>query len=399
MKNFHHCLILSYLLLLCSCGSKTQADIEQKNQLKPIKNILIDDDAWAAFNWAAFDQDKMISFGDFQYTVYWDVDMVLVVVRRNLRTDQIQTLRLEQHKLTINPKDRHRNIVIGISPADGRLHLSWDHHNNDLRYTKTREKFLTEPSDTISEEEFEPAQPLAPNAPQRVTYPRFLNDGDGRLFFVYRSGGSGNGRTVISRYDSDQGKWMVSSGFLFGSEGLYEPWDSSRSRNAYPHDILFDENNRLHVSWVFRETGKSWASNHDLHYAYSDDFGMTWMNNDGIKIADLSQDDAIVIDDPDIVVREIPIYSWVMNTCPMALDSKNQPHVVVYKLPETFKPEKLEHGPPDSISAQLRFFHYWRDLDGHWHSNGPIEMPEDLTIKRPDMIITKDDKYYLYLGL
>ena len=208
---------------------------------------------------------------------------------------------------------------------------------------------------------------------------------------MYRSGGSGNGRTVIAQYDSDSALWAVSSGFLFGSEGVYEPWDSSDSRNAYPHDILFDDRNRLHVTWVFRETGRSWASNHDLHYAFSDDFGRTWMNNDGKQIADLSQDDAIILNDPGIVVRDVPVYSWVMNTCPMALDSRNQPHVVLYKLPGTFNPDTLEHGPPDDILKQLRFFHYWRDVGGTWHSTGPLDLPDSLTIKRPDMIIDQFD--------
>jgi hypothetical protein len=390
MIRIQYWFLLVWLGLILACSGIPHIP-EEKGIIKPLRSITVDTNAWGAFNWAAFDQDKIVSYGNYQYTVYWDADMVLVVVRRDLGNDEIQKLRLKPYKLTINPNDRHRNIVIGISPGDGRLHMSWDHHNNDLRYTKTRSEFLTNPPDTISEADFESAQPLAPAAPQKVTYPRFLNDNEGRLFFVYRSGGSGNGRTVVSRYDSYEGTWLISSGYLFGSEGLYEVWDSSNSRNAYPHDILFDQNNRLHVTWVFRETGKSWASNHDLHYAYSDDFGLTWKNNLGHPIADLSRKDAIVLHDSAIVVHEIPVYSWVMNTCPMALDSKNQPHVVLYKLPGTFKPDKLEHGPPEAVSKQLRFFHYWRDVEGNWHNTGPLQMPENLTIKRPDMIITPDD--------
>lgn len=390
MKNTHYGIALLGLFAFLACSTAPSSP-ETTRKIQPLTSILVDSAAWPAFNWASFDQDKVISFGDYQYIVYWDSDGVLVVVRRDLRDAEVQALRLEEHRLTINPQDAHRNVVIGISPGDGRLHLSWDHHANDLRYTKTRESFLTDPPPAMTVADFEPKQPLAPDAPQRVTYPRFMNDGQGRLFFVYRSGGSGNGRTVVSRYDSDLAEWTVFSGFLFGSEGLYPPWDSSESRNAYPHDILFDEKNRLHISWVFRETGASWASNHDLHYAYSDDFGVTWMNNSGTQIADLSKDDPIELGDPGIVVWEIPVYSWMMNTCPMALDSKNQPHVVLYKHPDTFRPEELEHNPPDSIRAQLRFFHYWRDVDGQWHGNGPLAMPAGLTIDRPDLVISEQD--------
>lgn len=389
MKNIQYFTI--FPLLLLSLGCKLPLTSSDVREVAPIRSMLVDSDAWPAFNWAAFDQDKVISYNNFQYTAYWDADKVLVVTRRNLRDHSVQTLRLEQYHLTINPNDRHRNIVLGISPGDGRLHLSWDHHANDLRYTKTREDFLKHPPARMTLQDFEPAQPLADGAPQRVTYPRFLNDNDGRLFMMYRSGGSGNGRTVVARYDSGSGRWAVSSGFLFGSEGTYAPWDSSNSRNAYLNEVLFDKQNRMHVSWTYRETGRSWASNHDLHYAYSDDYGLTWMNNAGEQIADLAQGNAIVLDDTGIVVREIPVYSWLMNNCAMVLDSKDQPHLVHYQLAGTYIPDKLEHNPPDSIRAQMQFFHYWRDTDGSWHTNGPLALPAGLTITRPDLMVSPND--------
>lgn len=168
--------------------SGTSSFRDKEDHVKPISTIAVDDNVWPHFNWASFDQDKIVSFNSYQYTPYWDADKVLVIVRRDLRNNEIQALRLPRHKLTINPKDGHRNTVVGISPDDGRLHLSWDHHCNDLRYTKTRKGFLTNPPDKMSEEDFEPAQPLAADAPQRVTYPRFLNDGEGRLYLEYYRG-------------------------------------------------------------------------------------------------------------------------------------------------------------------------------------------------------------------
>jgi hypothetical protein len=365
------------------------------NTIEPVRSILVDSDTWH-FNWASFDQDKIVSYGNYQYTIYWDADKVLVLVRRDLRNDAVQSIRFEGYTLSIDPNDGHRNTVIGISPGNGQLHLSWDHHNNDLRYTKTKKHFLTNPPEQISENDFEPAQALAPGALQQVTYPRFINDGKGRLYFMYRSGGSGDGRIVIARYDSGDAKWHVSSGILFGPEGKYKPWQNSDSRSAYLHDVLFDKNNRLHVTWIYRETHATWASNHDLHYAYSDDYGITWMNNGGKKIADLSKNDAIVIDDPGIVVQEIPVYAWVMNQCAMGLDSRNQPHVALYRLPDRYKPEKPGHGPPPNVRKRLRFFHYWRDTGGNWHSSGPLHMPEGLTIRRPDIVIDNEDNVIIY---
>ena len=54
---------------------------------------------------------------------------------------------------------------------------------------------------------------------------------------------------------------------------------------------------------MFGKRGPSatWASNHDLHYAYSDDGGVSWCNNAGHTIADLRQGNLIELDDPGIV--------------------------------------------------------------------------------------------------
>jgi hypothetical protein len=389
VKVFKFALLAGLLLWIVTVHGK-------ENNVKPVRSIIVDEEVWPYFNWASFDQDKVVTYGNYQYTTYWDADMVQVIVRRDLRNHKVQALRLTGHTLSIAPRDGHRNAVLGVSGADGRLHLSWDHHNNDLRYTKSRKNFLTNPPGEMSEEDFEPPQPLAADAPQSVTYPRFLNDGRGRLYFLYRSGKSGNGRTVFSRYDTAESTWHVSAGRLFGSEGLYPLWDNSTSRNAYLNDILFDKNDRLHITWVYREVGESWASNHDLHYAYSDDFGIAWMNNGGEKIADLSENDAINIDDPGIVVQQIPVYSWLMNQCAMTLDSKNQPHVALFRLPDTFKPEKLAHDPPQQVRTRLRFFHYWRDPEGIWHNSGPLPMPEGLGVDRPDIIVDNNDTVIIY---
>jgi len=94
---------------------KTDKSIQspvKRNAVTPIHNILVDDDVWPYFNWAAFDQDKIVSYGNFQYSIYWDSDTVLVIVRRNLKDNSIQTLRFPEHKLTVNPKDGHRKTGI-----------------------------------------------------------------------------------------------------------------------------------------------------------------------------------------------------------------------------------------------------------------------------------------------
>ena len=68
----------------------------------PDRVIDVDNDVWPYFNRASFDQDKIVSYGKFQYTIYWAFDEVLVLVRRDLEADTIEKLRFPDFRLTIN---------------------------------------------------------------------------------------------------------------------------------------------------------------------------------------------------------------------------------------------------------------------------------------------------------
>ena len=132
-----------------------------------------------------------------------------------------------------------------------------------------------------------------------------------------------------------------------------------------------------------------------MHYAYSDDRGVTWQNNEGQRIADLGADDPIELTDAGIVVREIPVYSWLMNAGCMALDRKNRPHVVTFKLEGTYRPEKLTHSPPDHVRQETCFVHFWRREDGAW-LGGDLIPPGSTGTSRVDMVFDADDNLYFY---
>jgi hypothetical protein len=385
--------VLALASLLSIGGLPSAPADEPVASLRVQAQVPVDSEAWK-WNWSSWDQEKIVTFGQFQYTVYWDADRVFVLARRDLRNNAVQALRLP--KLTLSSDDRHRNTCLGVSPADGRLHFSWDHHNNPLRYAKSRAGFLTDPPARISLDDIEPARPMLadPRLESRVTYPRFFNDRDGNLFLVYRIGGSGQGDSYLHRYDAADSSW-TRVGMLFSRRGTYGPWQDSTSRCAYLHDLIFDRANRLHATWVYRETGATWASNHDLHYAYSDDRAVTWHNNAGQQIADLASGDPIELADAGIVVREIPVYSWLMNAGCMAFDSRNRPHVVTFQSPVVRRPEKLEHSPPPNIQAELCFVHFWRSEDGAWHGGEPID-PGPPGVSRVDVVFDRDDNLFFF---
>lgn len=228
-----------------------------------------------------------------------------------------------------------------------------------------------------------------PDRESRATYPRFFNDSDGDLYFIFRQGGSGGGDTLFRRYNSQTGSWQQ-TGMLISREGRYPDWDNSTSRNAYINGIGFDANDRLHLSWIFRETGATPRSNHDVHYAYSDDHGTTWFNNAGTKIADMPAKNPIQLADPGIVAMGIPIDSGLRGQVGMAFDSKNQPHMLNIRSTVT---------SPDQAEWNLHYVHHWRTPDGAWHEAYLDDVDAEIVQKtrRGALLLDEQDNVHAYL--
>ena len=118
----------------------------------------------------------------------------------------------------------------------------------------------------------------------QVTYPRFIPTPAGSLLFSYRYGSSGGGDEMLLEYSgvtrtwSNVGQYTTRTGSYTGTLG------TGTDRNAYFDDTVFDDQGRLHATWCWRETPDG-GSNHDLNYAYSDDVGRTWKNNQGTTVA------------------------------------------------------------------------------------------------------------------
>ena len=109
---------------------------------------------------------------------------------------------------------------------------------------------------------------------QRVTYPVFLRDRDGRLVFRYRDGGSGNGDDLYNVYDEEGRTWRrLIDGPLLSGRG---------EMNAYCTTPERGPDGRFHMAWVWRETPDC-ASNRDLGYAWSPDLA-AWFNAAGRQL-------------------------------------------------------------------------------------------------------------------
>lgn len=270
-------------------------------QQKDVRIIPVGD-GWAAnsVNVTIFRKNSLVSVADTQYVAYYNAEGYVVVGKRKLGTSSWQ---LKQTSFKGNVRDAH-NVICIIADGDGYLHLSWDHHNNPLRYAKSVAPGALEFTDLM---------PMTGIAESRISYPEFYKLPNGNLIFFYRDGASGNGNLVINGYDTKTKQWRMLQQNLISGEG---------KRNPY-WQAYVDAQGTIHISWVWRESPDV-ASNHDLCYARSKDGGKTWEQSTGdayaLPISEASAEYA----------NYIPQQHELINQTSMFADEKGNPFIATY---------------------------------------------------------------------
>ena len=294
----------------------------------------------AYLNSLSYSQDSIISFKGWQYASYYNKNRRVSVQRRQLPDGPWQQLTLPDYVQTTN--DNHNNISIGVSPVDGRLHLSFDHHDSELKYRVSVAGLLTNPTKFIWQASvFKNIQNNLGGAKiTPITYPRFITAPDGTFLFEARIGQSGNGESWLWKYNNNA-SWTELGKFI---ENTYKGGNA----NAYFHGIHYDASNRLHATWTWRENFGG-NSNHDLMYAFSDDNGNTWRNNAGAIVANTGS--SFITMDSNVLVKRIPQNSGLINQEGMTVDLQGRVHVISRR----------------DIKGVNKQIHYWRTNDGIWH--------------------------------
>ncbi|MYN39224.1 neuraminidase [Duganella sp. FT109W] len=286
--------LISTVLLVLSIGAAVAAPAA------PVLAVV--GDGWAnnSVNAVVFRKNSLVTQGDTQYVAYYDAQRYLVLGKRALGATQWTVRRSFWQG---NAADAHNAISIMVDGA-GYLHVSWDHHNNALRYARG----VAPGSLALG-----PKQAMVGVDEAEVSYPEFYRLPNGNLLFFYRLGGSGRGDLIINRYDVATQRWTRLHTNLITGEG---------KRNAYWQAFL-DHRGTLHLSWVWRESPDV-ASNHDMAYARSRDGGVTWERSDGtpyqLPISAASAEYAL----------HIPQNSELINQTSMAADQDGHPYIASY---------------------------------------------------------------------
>ena len=297
-------------------------------------------EGWARtmVNAVIFRRDAVTTFKDTQYAAWYDAESRVMLAKRRLGTDAWEVRRTE---LTGNTKDAHNSISIAVDGA-GYLHLSWDHHVHPLRYVRSKAPGSLELTDKL---------PMTGRDETRVTYPEFFSLPDGGLLFLYRVGGSGNGDTLLNRYDVKTGEWSAVQHPLIIGQG---------ERNAYTNGIAIGPDGTWHISWCWRETPDA-ATNHDICYARSRDQGRTWEKSTGEAYR------LPITAETAEYVQRIPEGSTLLNHCTMATDSRGRPLIAMY-----WKAEAAAHVQ----------YYVLRLTDGRWEISQASRRAQDFEMPK-----------------
>jgi hypothetical protein len=259
------------------------------------------DSGWAknSVNAVVFRKNSLTTWRDTQYISYYDKEGYVVIGKRNTQSSEWT---VHKTRFKGNVHDAHNSISV-VTDGKGYIHLSWDHHNTNLKYARSLEpgsfEFATMSMTGVDED--------------RVSYPEFYRLPNGNLIFLYRSGESGSGKLVINLYDVEKQKWKRFQNNLI---------DGEEQRNAY-WQCYIDNKGTIHISWVWRETADV-ASNHDLCYARSTDSGLTWATSTGQPYTL-----PITASTAEYVVR-IKENSELINQTSMCADEAGVPFIATY---------------------------------------------------------------------
>jgi len=238
-----------------------------------------------------------------QYVAYYDAKHHMTVASRTLDETTFRHVKLP----TKVGWDSHNYVTMAVD-ADGYVHLSGNMHCVPLIYFR-----MTRPGDVGTFKRLA----MTGREERRCTYPRYMKNLEGDLLFMYRSGGSGNGKRLYNRYDPKTKTW---------SPLLKVPlFDGQGKRNAYPHGPALGPDKRFHVVWVWRDTPDC-ATNHHLSYARSKDL-IRWETAAGKPVTL-----PLTLAQAELCVDPIPSGGGIINGCErLGFDSAGRPMISYHK--------------------------------------------------------------------
>jgi hypothetical protein len=343
-------------------------------------------------NGVAFIRSGLITVNTQQFILYYYRNATdlgdtnnnhIAVARRNIATNLWEVFHTTNAANNIN--DGHDVVSAGID-GDGYMHISWGMHGNSFLYAKSKNPVTG--SQPIA---FNPGTTMTGNE-NNVTYPQFLATANGDLIFIFREGSSGAGDTYINYYNHTTQTW-TNQQYNAGQKPFIKGTGWSSTYNCYPNMPCLDANGNLYFIWVWRQT-PAYQSNHDFSYAWSTDFGKTWLRSGGIPYAlpiSASGENGDTNTTAERILNLPQNYSTI-NQAGMCLETNNKPVVASWWSP----------GTPTN-NYQRQYMVLFNDTNGVWQTrqvsfrtiDSPGTFPDDSMVRdlgRPVVVTDNQDR-------
>ncbi|KAK7035777.1 Rft protein-domain-containing protein [Favolaschia claudopus] len=393
--RFTRFLAASFALWARVCSAAPSVSVVSNTQLDAKGVFFVSfDGIYPIVNVNSFQLSGVLAYQNFQYAAWYTSTRMAVLGRRTLPSGAWSTLQLP-HNLSTN--DSHNVIALGVSPADGKIHVALDCHSTQMFYTVSEANLATSGNSWVASRFSSITNTLGTlNIGTTVTYPQFVVTPNNNLQFVYRSGVSGNGATQLAEYSAgtwkNVGSWASATGTYTSPNGA-----TSTLRNLYIHGFTY-HGNRAYVTGTWREQNgavscsSAGLTNHDTVYFYSDDMGRTWFNSAGTKIA-TSGSSPVNVNTAGIIVDALSADHGLMNQESQAVDSTGLIHAIISYVPGRFTQcvSNYETDRP----AFARPFHVYRSTNGTFTK---VEIPFAIqSVGRSQIVIDSKDNIYVIM--
>lgn len=347
-------------------------------------------------NFVSFQQNAIMTYNGYQYITYWNKTGQVCIARKQVPEGIWEQLILTDYTSPHPLNDNHYNISMGICENDGTIHLSFDHHNDELKYRVSIAGIAKEPQTADwSASSFKAVQNYLENGvilneskfPGAITYPRFVSKPNGDLLFECRTGWSGDGNSHLWEYSGKTQIWTYIGEYLHGrSDGMPGGYVNNC---GYINGLHYTPGgDRLHVSLVWRDSPDA-NTNHDVCYAYSDDDGRTWYNTNGKRIGTTGSSNVsnvLNFYSEGFKILSIGQNRGLINQEGQAVDSKGGIHILQSCMKEgTFGSSWIDR----RRKAFMR--HIYQDENGNWKNDVIAES----RIDRGDIAVDAFDNLYV----
>ncbi|KAJ7460939.1 hypothetical protein B0H11DRAFT_2057499 [Mycena galericulata] len=379
-------------LLATVCGAAPSVSVLSNTQLDPKGIFFISYDGLV--NVDSFQLSAVLTYTSFQYAAWYTSTGMAILGRRTLPSGAWSTLQLP-HNLT--SVDSHNVISLGVSPADGKIHVALDCHSTQLYYTSSEANLATSGASWVASRFATITNTLGNlNIGTAITYPQFVITPNNLLQFVFRSGISGDGATQLAEYNAgtwtNVGSWASATGTYNADTGV-----TSTLRNLYIHGFTY-HGDRAYVSGTWREQNAAVScssaglTNHDTVYFYSNDLGRTWFNNGTTQVG-TSGTNPINVNTAGIIVDSLDANHGLMNQESQTIDSAGLIHIIISYVPGRFTQCVTNYETDRPLYA--RPFHLYESPNGTFTK---VEIPFAIqSVGRSQIVMDAKDNIYVVL--